>query len=71
LVLIDDHELRVSTSIGISVFPRDGLDHRVLFKKADIALYRAKGECRATYRFFEPDMDERLNRWAMLCQPGV
>ena len=65
-VLIDDHELRVSTSIGISVFPRDGLDHHVLFKKADIALYRAKGEGRATYRVFEPGMDERLNRRAML-----
>ena len=66
LVLIDDHELRVSTSINISVFPRDGLDHHVLFKKADIALYRAKGEGRATYRVFEPGMDERLNRRAML-----
>jgi diguanylate cyclase (GGDEF)-like protein len=65
-VVIDDHELRVSTSIGISVFPRDGLDHHALFKKADIALYRAKAEGRATYRVFEAGMDERLRRRIML-----
>jgi diguanylate cyclase (GGDEF)-like protein len=65
-VIIEDHELRVSTSIGISVFPRDGVDHHVLFKKADIALYRAKAEGRATYRIFESGMDERLHRRLML-----
>ena len=65
-VMIDEHELRVSTSIGISVFPRDGLDHHILFKKADIALYRAKGEGRATYRIFQPGMDERLHQRVML-----
>jgi EAL domain-containing protein (putative c-di-GMP-specific phosphodiesterase class I) len=37
-----------------------------LFKKAEIALYRAKDEGRATYRIFEPGMDERINRRAML-----
>jgi diguanylate cyclase (GGDEF)-like protein len=65
-VIIDDRELRVSTSVGISVFPRDGVDHHVLFRKADIALYRAKGEGRATYRIFEHGMDERLHRRMML-----
>ncbi len=65
-VIIEDHELRVSASIGISVFPRDGLDHHILFKKADIALYRAKAEGRATYRTFEPGMDERLHHRVML-----
>jgi diguanylate cyclase (GGDEF)-like protein len=65
-VIIDDRELRVSTSVGISVFPRDGVDHHVLFRKADIALYRAKGEGRATYRVFEHGMDERLHRRMML-----
>jgi diguanylate cyclase (GGDEF)-like protein len=64
--VIDEHELRVSTSIGISAFPRDGVDHHVLFKKADIALYRAKGEGRATYRIFESGMDERLHRRLLL-----
>ena len=61
-VVIDGHELRVSASIGISVFPRDGLDHHALFKKADIALYCAKKEGRATYRIFEAGMGKRLHR---------
>ncbi len=65
-VIIDGHELRISTSIGISVAPRDGTDHHSLFKRADIALYRAKSEGRATKRFFEDSMGEHLNRRMML-----
>jgi len=65
-VLIADHELRISVSIGISVFPDDGVDHHALFSKADIALYRAKSEGRATWRVFEPWMNEKLLRRVML-----
>jgi diguanylate cyclase (GGDEF)-like protein len=65
-VIIDGHELRISTSIGIAVAPRDGTDHHSLFKRADIALYRAKNEGRATKRFFEASMGEHLDRRMML-----
>jgi diguanylate cyclase (GGDEF)-like protein len=64
--IIDGHEIRVSASIGVSVFPHDGVDYHVLFKNADIALYRAKNEGRATYRIFEPGMNEKLQRRMML-----
>jgi diguanylate cyclase (GGDEF)-like protein len=46
-VRIEGHELRVSASIGISVFPDTGTDGGTLFKNADIALYRAKNEGRS------------------------
>jgi diguanylate cyclase (GGDEF)-like protein/PAS domain S-box-containing protein len=40
--LIDGHDLRVSASIGISVYPQDGNDAETLLRLADIAMYRAK-----------------------------
>lgn len=51
--LIDDHEIRVTTaSIGVSLYPQDGLDRHALMKSADAAMYRAKGAGRNTFRFF-------------------
>jgi len=40
--LIDTHQLVVTTSIGIAVYPDDGIDEGVLVKNADIAMYQAK-----------------------------
>lgn len=50
----------INTSIGIAISPGDGVGADELLKKADLALYRAKNEGRATYRFFEQDMDARM-----------
>ena len=50
----------VGASVGIAVAPRDGLSPGDLLKSADTALYRAKLEERGTFRFFEPEMDARL-----------
>ena len=50
----------VSTSIGIAVAPRDGTSTEELMRNADMALYAAKADGRATYRFFEPEMDQQL-----------
>ncbi len=52
------HELRISVSIGISVFHGEGEDAETLLKRADIALYQAKEQGRGCYKFFEPDMNE-------------
>jgi len=58
-LLINGHGLRLSASIGISLFPRDGRDCSALLTNADHAMYHAKAAGRATYRFFSPEMDAR------------
>ena len=65
-VILSGHEIRISASIGISMFPRDGINKDALFRKADIALYRAKAEGRARCVVFEPGMDEALQRRILL-----
>ena len=58
--LIADHRLRVGLSIGIAIYPMDGIDSATLVGNADAALYRAKAQGRATICFFDSDMDQRL-----------
>ncbi|HEX9446574.1 MAG TPA: EAL domain-containing protein, partial [Dongiaceae bacterium] len=57
---IAGHQLVIGTSIGISLFPGDGEDDEELLRAADTALYRAKAAGRGTFRFFEAEMDIRL-----------
>jgi diguanylate cyclase (GGDEF)-like protein/PAS domain S-box-containing protein len=56
---IDDHELHVTTSIGVSVFPDDGRDAETLIKNADTAMYQAKANGRQSFQFFKPAMNVR------------
>jgi diguanylate cyclase (GGDEF)-like protein/PAS domain S-box-containing protein len=53
---IDEHEVNIGASVGISSAPDDSADADILLKNADIALYRAKADGRGLYRFFEPEM---------------
>lgn len=55
--LLGEHELRISASIGVALYPDDGSDFDTLLKKADIAMYRAKDAGRNTYSFFDPEMN--------------
>ena len=55
--LIGGHELFVTTSIGIAMYPKDGEDPSTLLKHADIAMYRSKSKSRNTYCFYTPDMN--------------
>ena len=57
---IDGHQVVVGASVGIAVAPADGADSTQLLKNADVALYKAKNEGRATCRFFELAMDTHL-----------
>ena len=57
---IDGQEINSGVSIGIALAPNDGAAADHLMKCADLALYRAKAEGRGTFRFFEPDMDARI-----------
>lgn len=61
-ITIDGHLADCSASIGIAVAPGDGTDATTLMKNADLALYRAKSEGKATYHFFEPALDEQARR---------
>ena len=57
---IDGRHIVIGTSIGIAIAPGDGTNPDILLKNADMALYLAKGEGRGTHRFFEREMDKRL-----------
>ena len=56
---IDNHDLHVTTSIGVSVCPDDGQDAETLIKNADTAMYQAKENGRQSYQFFKPAMNVR------------
>lgn len=63
---IMEHDLHISTSIGISIYPIDGEDIDTLLKNADTAMYQAKQEGRNRYRLYAPMMnDKALQRLAM------
>jgi len=57
--LVDQYELHVTTSIGVSVFPDDGMDAETLIKNADTAMYQAKENGRQSVQFFMPAMNAR------------
>ena len=57
---IDGRHIVIGTSIGIAVAPNDGANPDQLLKNADMALYLAKGDGRGVHRFFEREMDKRL-----------
>jgi diguanylate cyclase (GGDEF)-like protein len=63
---IEGHRVMIGTSIGIAVAPMDGEDGDTLMKNADLALYRAKGDGRGTYRFFEKGMDATMQHRRLL-----
>jgi diguanylate cyclase (GGDEF)-like protein/PAS domain S-box-containing protein len=56
---INQHDLHVTTSIGVSVYPDDGPDAETLIKNADTAMYQAKENGRQSYQFFKPAMNVR------------
>ena len=63
---IEQHELIITPSIGIAIFPHDGEDFETLSKNADVAMYRAKQEGRHDFRFFTPEMQAHSERTLQL-----
>ncbi len=57
-ITVNGQHAPCSASIGIAVAPGDGSDGITLMRNADLALYRAKHEGKASYHFFEPGLDE-------------
>jgi diguanylate cyclase (GGDEF)-like protein len=56
---IDSHELSVTASIGVAVYPKDGKDASTLQGNADVAMYRAKGRGKNRLHLFLPETDIR------------
>ncbi|MCP3890717.1 MAG: EAL domain-containing protein [Desulfobulbaceae bacterium] len=50
--MLEGYEVSVTTSIGISIYPGDGLDGTLLLKHADTAMYHAKNHGRNNYKFY-------------------
>ena len=57
---VESHQFVIGASIGIALAPRDGTSFEQMLKCADLALYSAKSDGRGVWRFFEPDMDARV-----------
>lgn len=57
---VGNHELHISMSIGISLYPRDGRQFEKLLKHADTAMYSAKNAGRDTFRFFTHEMGVQM-----------
>lgn len=57
--LLEGHEVSITTSIGISVYPEDGADIDTLVRNADAAMYEAKQRPRGQFQFFTADMNAR------------
>ncbi|HQT46258.1 MAG TPA: EAL domain-containing protein [Acidocella sp.] len=56
----DGRLVQIGVSIGITLAPQDGKTPSALMKNADLALYRAKEDGRGVWRFYDPQMDERV-----------
>ena len=73
---IDQHDLHVTTSIGVSVYPDDGLDAETLIKNADTAMYQAKGKWASELSVFQagherPRRGAAIHRGESAARPGT
>ncbi|SFH14724.1 bifunctional diguanylate cyclase/phosphodiesterase [Methylobacterium gossipiicola] len=64
--LLEGQLVHVGVSVGVVIAPRDGSAPEELLRNADLALYKAKAEGKATYRMFEPALAERMRARSQL-----
>lgn len=65
-IIIDSHELYISVSIGVTIYPDDGKDVETLLTNADVAMYRAKEKGKNNFQLYTPALNEKaLERLAM------
>ncbi|MGE7603100.1 bifunctional diguanylate cyclase/phosphodiesterase [Peribacillus sp. NPDC097675] len=61
-IKINTHEIYTTTCIGISAFPKDGMNIGELIKRADLAMFLGKGTGDSSYKFFTESMESRLDK---------
>ncbi|MBW2011387.1 MAG: EAL domain-containing protein [Deltaproteobacteria bacterium] len=59
---LNDNEIWISASIGITFFPTEGKKASELIRNADIAMYQVKNEGRKNYKFFTPEMEKQVSK---------
>jgi len=59
-VVLGGHNLAVTASVGVSLYPKDGTNIDILLKNADVAMYRAKDSGRNCFQFYSSEMNERM-----------
>jgi len=67
-VMLSGQSLLLTASVGVVVYPDDGVDADILLKRADIALYHAKNAGRNCHRFFSSEMDQKISERVALEQ---
>lgn len=65
---IHEEAIYVSLSIGIALYPKNGLTHNALIKNADIAMYKSKDTGKSKYTLFNVTMEEELNRNSLITE---
>jgi len=60
--IIDEKKMKTTVSIGISLYPENGMDVETLICNADLAMYRTKSEGKNNYHFFDESLSNELNR---------
>lgn len=65
-MMIENHQLSVTASIGIALYPNDGEDLETLLRNADVAMYKVKQENRNSYRFYTAKMQTQSTRNLLL-----
>ncbi|MCD6526098.1 MAG: EAL domain-containing protein [Desulfuromonas sp.] len=61
-LFIDGHELYITSSMGVTMFPKDGAKPEDLLKRADIAMYCAKAQGRNGFQFYQSSMDQEAGK---------
>ncbi len=63
---LTEHEIYITSSAGISIYPTDGTESSILQRNAEAAMYKAKEEGRNSYRFYKIEMNEKSYQRMML-----
>lgn len=61
-IRVGDKEIYTTISMGVALYPKDGEDLETLLKRVDVAMYSAKNEGKNTYRYFNMDILNSINR---------